>query len=569
MLPLLLPPALRSWCIASSAAAAASYADRGTSAIVASQLLENLHWTESQLGDVQGSFFAGYALTQVLGGLLGGGRGRGKRGGGKGRRRGGEVGTGSGGGGGGGGDYRAVLPLSLCLTAIATLLFPFTAERGGPMLASADRFLLGLFEGLLLPAAMAGVSDTATTTTEEEEVEGGESRDGDGSSNVVATASSVVVAGCYLGSAWAYLSAWALFSVQFQSTVSGWAAAGAGWGWGHHVGDYHPPPVTVVVCWPWVFYLNGIVSLACVFFFRNEFDFSSLRRDGPADAVRPYEDDGKGEGKGVGEGLWEDALSVASATVSSPSGRAIIAAQIGQGALLYSIASWGPLYLERAAGGVGARAVVPPTAVVPEGGPSASFFSPAAAAASAAASSLVLPQFAQALVGAGIGIAADGLSSSTSGIGKRAARRGLQIAAGTVPAALLWYLSLPGGCGSGDPVDDDALPFSPALLFGAAQAASALSLGAVSVSHLDVASPASAGAVYALGNVAAAASGSVAVSLFGRLLEENENDDGGGRGDEFAIPFRMIAILSAVGSLFYGCTVETELEIGFNETSSQ
>ena len=275
---------------------------------------------------------------------------------------------------------------------------------------------------------------------------------------------------------------------------------------------------------------------------------------------------------------------MASATVSSRSGRAIIAAQIGQGALLYSIASWGPLYLERAAGGVvGALAVVVPPAagavVDPDGAPSAAaFFSPAASAAGAAASSLVLPQLAQALVGAGIGIAADGLSSSTSGIGKRAARRGLQIAAGTVPAALLWYLSLAGGRGSGHTADgggggggggDGALPFSPALLFGAAQAASALSLGAVSVSHLDVASPASAGAVYALGNVAAAASGSVAVSLFGRLLEENEDDDGGGGGDEFAVPFRVIAILSAAGSLFYGCTVETEFEIGFNETDSR
>ena len=60
-----LPPAALQWSCAASAAAAISYADRGTSAIAASSLLSELHWNESQLGNVQSSFFVGYALTQV------------------------------------------------------------------------------------------------------------------------------------------------------------------------------------------------------------------------------------------------------------------------------------------------------------------------------------------------------------------------------------------------------------------------------------------------------------------------------------------------------------------------
>ncbi|EJK50413.1 hypothetical protein THAOC_30622, partial [Thalassiosira oceanica] len=50
--PLLPPSALR-WSAASSVAAAVSYADRGTSAVAASSLLDSLGWSESQLGGVQ------------------------------------------------------------------------------------------------------------------------------------------------------------------------------------------------------------------------------------------------------------------------------------------------------------------------------------------------------------------------------------------------------------------------------------------------------------------------------------------------------------------------------------
>ncbi|KAL3781418.1 hypothetical protein ACHAW5_010762, partial [Stephanodiscus triporus] len=527
------PPSLLSWCVASSAASAISYADRGTSAVASSQLLHELGWTEGQLGGVQGSFYAGYALTQVLGGLLGGGRG-GLRGRGRGRRRRGrdgaidaEEGSSSSSSRNDGeeddeegsdgavrldggveeedeepvvGYYRSILPLSLALTAISTLLFPLSAERGGPALASFDRFCLGLFEGLLLPAAMAGVSDVAaasattkTKTKSSEEEEGGDGggRDGDprndGRETNVATASSAVIAGCYLGSAWAYLSAWVLFSERFQAIASDWTI---GWGGRHH---HHAASVVAAgvhpVVWPFVFYLNGIVSLVCLF-----------RVGAPPSA--------------------SDAV-----VLDPPS--------------------------------------PPPSST-------ASSSSDVAAAAGVAASSLILPQVTQALVGVTIGLAADKLSSR---IGTRTTRRALQLAGGVIPAALLWYLSL--GDGGDNSRDGDALA-SPAFLFGTAQTVSALSLGAVSVSHLDVASPSSAGAVYALGNVAAATSGSIVVNLFGRLLEDEDHHGAGkeagpcdnGGGDEFALPFRVIAILSAVGSLVYGCTVETELEIGFNETTS-
>ena len=67
-----LPPAALQWSYAASTAAAISYADRGTSAIAASSLLNELHWNESQLGNVQSSFFIGYGLTQIIGGILGG-----------------------------------------------------------------------------------------------------------------------------------------------------------------------------------------------------------------------------------------------------------------------------------------------------------------------------------------------------------------------------------------------------------------------------------------------------------------------------------------------------------------
>lgn len=119
------------------------------------------------------------------------------------------------------------------------------------------------------------------------------------------------------------------------------------------------------------------------------------------------------------------------------------------------------------------------------------------------------------------------------------------------------------------PVLTDHFSQSPALIFGIAQTISAISLGAVSVSHLEVASPSKSGAVYALGNVFAAISGSITVTLFGYLLDKNihqavvTNTDSVSAGvSDFALPFQIVALLSAAGSIFYSLTIESELEIG-------
>jgi hypothetical protein len=504
---------------------------------VASQLLYELHWTESQLGAVQASFFAGYALTQVLGGLLGGGGSRHRRPGENSNIR--RTSTSD--------SYRTVMPLSLFLTAIATLLFPIAAKLGGSEYASLDRFCLGLFEGLLLPAAMAGVSDTTTTTN--------------ATTVDKATASSIVIAGCYFGSAWAYFSASVLFSEQSQIQLLHWVNAI----------DTTTTSSNVSV-WSWAFYLNGLISLVCLILFRDEFDFI-------ISPLSSFSDDKKSSGDTENDNiddvyLWKETQLIVKSTLSSKSGRAIILAQIGQGALLYSIASWGPLYLERIATSsttlidttsIESNIIFGEIAFTPSSPPSlpSSSVSPtlssSAVSASIAASSLILPQITQALVGVGIGLSADKLSSK---IGTRTTRRSLQIVSGVVPAILLWYLSYRGSNSNGNASGNEDGLLSPVFVFAAAQTISALSLGAVSVSHLDIAVPSSAGAVYALGNVAAAASGSLVVNLFGRLLDEESVED-----DEFALPLRIIATLSAVGSLIYGCTVESEIEIGLNRTA--
>lgn len=498
-----LPPKVASWSTASSFAASISYADRGTSAIAASSLLNQFHWTESQLGGVQSSFFVGYALTQVLGGILGGQRRDEK------------------------GAFRTVLPASLLFTGLTTLLFPWASIHFGYIGASVDRFVLGLFEGLLLPAAMAGVSNTVN------ERSFGEENNNDNK----ATASSLIIAGCYLGSGWAYLSAYVLFSQTFQTMLidNGF----------------------VREVWPLVFYVNGVLSFLLLWLFRDEFDLSlpdALRAN--SNKVSTTLQSTKSNKNENGRDPWKDTISITKQCLRSVSGRAIIAAQIGQGALLYSIASWGPLYLER----IGET--TPIINESPQSEVAESSISQVAVTASNAAYSLIPSQITQALVGVTIGAAADQLSSK---IGVQVTRRSLQLLSGVIPALILEYLALHGAEYSHDnPLIDSLL--SPAFLFGSAQTVSALSLGAVSVSHLDIATPSASGAVYALGNVMAAVSGSAMVNLFGFLLEQSDlssND-----GEEFSVPFMAVAALSAAGSSIYGLTVGTETEIGtvYNST---
>ena len=568
----------------------------GTSAIAASSLLDELHWNESQLGQVQSAFFVGYALTQVFGGVLGG-RSSSSTTSAKGSYNSIAIGSGS-------SDndyyekekdaeetkllninsntaissttpqqqqkrqegYRRILPLSLVLTGITTILFPMAA-MAGPNWAILDRFSLGLLEGVLLPAAMAGVSSTTTTsstaisssstdgrivasdttTTSATTLERNNSIKGS-NKDIKATASAIVIAGCYLGSAWAYLSAWIIFSETSQVHLAQW-------------GFLQQDSASASV-WPLLFYINGILSLFITAMFSSEFDLSGWRNNGSNSSsssrnnTKRY-DESTDILSSSAMVIMKDVITIAKETLSSKSGRAIVAAQIGQGALLYSIASWGPLYLERIAD------VSTTTATAVDTTSSLSFVSSTAVAASIAASSLIVPQITQALIGMSIGVGADKLSAT---IGSRLTRRSLQFISGVGPAMILVYLSLL----ASDSNSGDGTTFqSPAFLFGAAQTISAISLGAVSVSHLEVATPSKSGAVYALGNVFAAISGSITVTLFGVLLDKDGQQQQVATttaASDFSLPFQIVAILSAVGSIFYSLSIESDLEIGMQET---
>lgn len=566
---------LQSYCILSL----------GTSAIAASSLLDELHWNESQLGQVQSAFFVGYALTQVFGGVMGG------------RSSSSssvtttttdattdvdaynsiEIDHGS--------DnvdinsdaaistlsspsttqhqtnrhegFRRILPLSLVLTGITTFLFPMAA-MAGPNWAILDRFSLGLLEGVLLPAAMAGVSTTTassssvdamfasdaritttTSTTSEERNTfiSGKNQD------IKATASAIVIAGCYLGSSWAYLSAWLIFSETSQLHLAQWGLL------------QHDTSSSV---WPLLFYINGILSLVVTAMFSSEFDLSVGWRNNRSDSTSNsmVSEESTNTVLSSTMVIVKDAIAIAKETLSSKSGRAIVAAQIGQGALLYSIASWGPLYLERIAD---ASTIIAAAAAVDAS--SSSFVSSTAVAASIAASSLIVPQITQALIGLSIGVGADKLSSK---IGSRLTRRSLQLISGVGPAMILLYLSFLASVGSSG---DETTFQAPAFLFGAAQTISAISLGAVSVSHLEVSStPSKAGAVYALGNVFAAISGSITVTLFGILLD---NDGQQAATSDFSLPFQIVALLSMAGSVFYSLSIESDVEIGMQESKKR
>ncbi|EJK47640.1 hypothetical protein THAOC_33624, partial [Thalassiosira oceanica] len=292
------------------------------------------------LGGVQSAFFAGYALTQVAGG-----RPRRRRGGGPSRRGGGraeadgrrraahwrqqQAGAG-----------RRALPVRAAAVAVpdGDRHAPLPAGGVGGTGLGVGRPVLPGPHGGAAPAGGHGGGQRhhvgAGRRRRREQRRGGRrggssdcSRDcshGGGRADVKATASSIVIAGCYLGSAWAYLSAWGLYSPGFQSCLLQAGFDG---------------PV-----WPLVFYANGVLSLVCLLFFRDEFDLSMGLFTKPDVDLDVETRSGLAAGA---KDLISDTVDVARETVLSRSGRAILAAQVGQGALLYSIASWGPLYLER------------------------------------------------------------------------------------------------------------------------------------------------------------------------------------------------------------------------------
>jgi len=184
-----------------------------------------------------------------------------------------------------------------------------------------------MFEGALLPAAMAGLADTVP----------GDKR---------ATTSSAVIAGCYVGSAFAFASA----AVLFSSTN------------------------VFISNWPNVFYVNGLLVGLYLLFFREEFvapDISSLPK--AENIISSL------------TSLVLDAVDVARATVKSSSGRAILAAQVGQGALIFTLSTWGPLYLERGVEGCASGSAIGTTTT-----------------AGSAALTLIFPQITQAALGVSV-----------------------------------------------------------------------------------------------------------------------------------------------------------------------
>ncbi|EJK49271.1 hypothetical protein THAOC_31874, partial [Thalassiosira oceanica] len=109
----------------------------------------------------------------------------------------------------------------------------------------------------------------------------------------------------------------------------------------------------------------------------------------------------------------------------------------------------------------------------------------------------------------------------------------------------------PTGRGHGGGGRAEQLLLPPTVLFGRAQTPSALSLGSVSVSHLDVASPPRDGSVYALGNVAAAVLGLAMVSRLDAQPARLSSLSAAAvaSADEFVLPFRIVMLVSAVGSI--------------------
>jgi len=191
-----------------------------------------------------------------------------------------------------------------------------------------------------------------------------------------------------------------------------------------------------------MFYVNGILALLCLAVCRKEIVLPS-----PGDWLQLPSGSTAAKGRTIAadtipppssssssmmlllssiRSLAEDTIEVASATTSSAGGRAVLAAQAGQGALLYSIASWGPLYLERV-GGVGGVDDAATAAAA-----AATSSAATSAAAAAAATALILPQITQAIVLVGVGTVADTLSVK---VGTIPTRRALQGLGGLVPAA--------------------------------------------------------------------------------------------------------------------------------------
>lgn len=140
----------------------------------------------------------------------------------------------------------------------------------------------------------------------------------------------------------------------------------------------------------------------------------------------------------------------------------------------------------------------------------------------------------QGVVGAGAGALADRLL--TDGWSVRSVRVGLQLAGMLGPAACLMAAVSPVVGGS---------PEAASALITLGLGLSALTLGAVSVNHLDVA-PRNAGLVFGAGNTAATLAGLVSVPLTGWVLDHTGS---------WLIVFSLIGVHFVVGSAVWAAWV--------------
>jgi ACS family sodium-dependent inorganic phosphate cotransporter len=142
----------------------------------------------------------------------------------------------------------------------------------------------------------------------------------------------------------------------------------------------------------------------------------------------------------------------------------------------------------------------------------------------------VAPYLLQGGVGVLTGFWAD--AALAAGAPRLQLRRRLQAAGMLLPAAALVAAASPAAAGS---------PVAGAVLIDLGLAASALTLGGVSVNHLDIA-PRHAGAVFGAGNTAATLAGLVAVPLTGAILDATGS---------WAFVFGVTAAHYVVGAALY------------------
>lgn len=147
----------------------------------------------------------------------------------------------------------------------------------------------------------------------------------------------------------------------------------------------------------------------------------------------------------------------------------------------------------------------------------------------------LLPYLLQGVVGLGAGALADQLLSSR-GWSVRSVRVGLQLAGMLGPAACLMAAVSPIVGGSAE---------AASALITVGLGLSALTLGAVSVNHLDIA-PRHAGMVFGAGNTAATLAGLVSVPLTGWVLQ---------RTGSWPIVFGLIGVHFVVGSAIWAAWV--------------